>query len=87
MFRIIPKKPDSPVFDKNKTPDSELSRAFCHIPTRVGNIISKLKEQGVDTVHPRARGEHIETLALIELAVGSPPRTQGTYFLQPNRTI
>ena len=49
------------------------------IPAHAGNIPVASSGNVIVTVHPRARGEHKRRMTVKEIAVGSSPRTRGTY--------
>jgi len=48
------------------------------IPTRVGNTPLLRLEEGVRSVHPHARGEHLINIFIIYINNGSSPRAWGT---------
>ncbi len=51
------------------------------IPAHAGNMGSRLILFPTTTVHPRTRGEHISTTAIVRLPTGSSPHTRGTYVV------
>ena len=48
------------------------------IPARAGNTVSSLCLRANSGAHPRSRGEHLENVLLVALAVGSSPLARGT---------
>ena len=48
------------------------------IPTHVGNTLNKHSWLILDTVHPHACGEHVDTAAYAGIMFGSSPRMWGT---------
>ena len=48
------------------------------IPAHAGNILQMLGGNGVDAVHPRTRGEHVEGMIDHHDQHGSSPHTRGT---------
>ena len=50
------------------------------IPALAGNISPPLLDFGAQTVHPRARGEHLYINVYSSFKCGSSPRSRGTYI-------
>ena len=48
------------------------------IPAHAGNTSEETKPSKQDSVHPRARGEHVTGLYIMLRNFGSSPRTRGT---------
>ena len=51
------------------------------IPAGAGNRHSKPKSLGTRTVHPRGRGEQLNSMAYSPATCGSSPRARGTDFI------
>ena len=48
------------------------------IPARAGNTAVVFRSVGVHTVHPRTRGEHVPSMIMTMVALGSSPHARGT---------
>ncbi len=65
--------------------DGHPARGARFIPAYAGNTCSPKTTGGRHSVHPRIRGEHIETGILSFEGAGSSPHTRGTHHQTPRR--
>ena len=64
-----------------------LEEAFGIIPAYAGSTRQPDQNQAAHWDHPRVCGEHIETLYMRSLNLGSSPRMRGALSLYDNKTI